>query len=169
MVWSFSNTFFSKFPSIESYTQSPDVVEEYFHFMAKLLKYSPGQFAVSKAEAMAIILAGVNALSLQHRDAQKGVLLFLETFVQLGSSLNSSDPLKVDCANLTTECGRNILEGIFLLLSAKWSAYAIDERDGCICDVLWYLRLLYYDSFKVGNIFCRIAIFIEYKINRHIS
>lgn len=146
MVWSFSNSFFIKFPSVEFLTQAPDVVEEYFHFMTKVLKYAPDDFVNSKPEATAIVSAGINALSLQHREAQKGVLLFLETFIKLGSS---DSPNKDVSSNLVKECAVHITLGLFSLLSAKWSAYAIDERDGCISDVLWNLKYLFPTYFKV--------------------
>jgi hypothetical protein len=44
MVWGMSTIFFNHMPSLEHFEQKPDIVEEYFFFMGKVLQCCPAPF-----------------------------------------------------------------------------------------------------------------------------
>ena len=44
MIWRMSETFFSRLSNLEQFEQKPDVVEEYFFLIGKVLQCCPAQF-----------------------------------------------------------------------------------------------------------------------------
>jgi transportin-3 len=172
MLWKVSHTFFSTHPTLHHFEQKPDVVEEYFFLMAKALQYCPAPFLNYPAEASTVVQAGLVGLSLRHREAQKGILLFFERFVQLSTfwpdetrgsagaigttsgQAPSTNPLNLAAKALVQQHGAALLAKIFALLSGEMTAYALDESNGCISDVLWYMKKRYKDEFQVGSRSC---------------
>jgi len=171
MVWSLSNSFFQLLNSLERFEEQPDLVEEYFFLMAKTLQYCPAPFVAAAGQQSSTVLsAAIVGLALKHREAQKGILLFFERFVQLSgfwsesnSHITSRSADIIDGGNnsalnislnnaarlLIIEVSPSLLEALFGLLSGLRPAYAIDESNGCISDVLWYLRKRFTAEFKV--------------------
>ena len=171
MVWSMSNSFFQLLNSLERFEEHPDLVEEYFFLMAKTLQYCPAPFVAAAGQQSSTVLsAAIVGLALKHREAQKGILLFFERFVQLSSfwsesSNSSSHGRSLDGGSssssavnsslnnaarlLIIEVSPSLLEALFGLLSGLRPAYAIDESNGCISDVMWYLRKRFTAEFKV--------------------
>eukprot|EP00598_Pedospumella_elongata_P005229 CAMPEP_0184979480 /NCGR_PEP_ID=MMETSP1098-20130426/9762_1 /TAXON_ID=89044 /ORGANISM="Spumella elongata, Strain CCAP 955/1" /LENGTH=1016 /DNA_ID=CAMNT_0027502801 /DNA_START=13 /DNA_END=3063 /DNA_ORIENTATION=+ len=172
MVWKLSASFFAMFSSLAHFEQKPDVVEEYFFLMAKALQYCPAPFIQSPQEASTVLRAGIQGLALKHREAQKGILLFFERFVQLstfwpdevrpsqsGIGTHSSasgaaaaattNPLNLAARELVKQVAPALMNAICVLLSGEMPAYALDESNGCICDVLWYLKKRFKDEFPV--------------------
>jgi hypothetical protein len=116
-----------------------------------------------------VVQAGLVGLSLRHREAQKGILLFFERFVQLSTfwpdetrgsagaigttsgQAPSTNPLNLAAKVLVQQHGAALLAKIFALLSGEMTAYALDESNGCISDVLWYMKKRYKDEFQVGS------------------
>ncbi|KAJ1408901.1 armadillo-type protein [Ochromonadaceae sp. CCMP2298] len=159
MLWQMSHSFFVHFPTLQAFEQKPDVVEEYYYLMAKALQYCPGPFVRSGAEAATVLQAAVQGLALRHREAQKGVLLFFERFVQLSSfwpvdKENRPDGEAVEKAALAqaakamvVQYAPGLMSATFQLLSGERPAYALDESNGCIADVLWYLKKKFPDEF----------------------
>eukprot|EP01039_Chlorochromonas_danica_P010540 gene10540-11677_t len=121
MVWSLSTTFFASFSTFDHFIQKPDV-------------------------------AALSGLALDHREAQKGILSFLEQYLHLTSFFSSSSssnpyyPMYNEMAAkmiLQDAVGGRIVQRLFGLLCGRLFAYAIDESNGCIADVLWYLKRKY--------------------------
>ena len=161
MLWGMSTTFFAHFPSLQHFEQKPDVVEEYFFLVAKALQYCPGPFVQAPAEAAAVIQAGLSGLALHHREAQKGILLFFERFVQLVTFWQQQAGQQADAnAAVLGSAAQQLVEqhapavatAVFSLLSGDMPAYALDESNGCISDVLWCLQKRFTDQFKVGSV-----------------
>ncbi len=60
MVWGMSNIFFTRMPSVEHFEQKPDIVEEYFFFMGKVLQCCPAPFVTPNNSAGAnAVLEGI--------------------------------------------------------------------------------------------------------------
>lgn len=176
MIWKISSTFFTALPTLQHFEQKPDVVEEYFFMMAKALQFCPAPFLKFPAEAGMVVQAGLQGLGLRHREAQKGILLFFERYIQLSTfwpdetransgaiGSVSAQPATVNPLNLAARAmvqpyAPAILSRIFTLLSGEMPAYALDESNGCISDVMWYMKKRFKDEFQV----IERAVFIEY-------
>lgn len=184
MVWSLSATFFASFPTFDHFIQKPDVVEEYYYLLAKLLQYIPLPFLQEQASTPGsadsghpssssgsggggsnrvdtIVQAALSGLALDHREAQKGILSFLEQYLHLtsffsstpSSSSNPYYPMYNEMAAkmiLQDAVGGRIVQRLFGLLCGRLFAYAIDESNGCIADVLWYLKRKYPQELQVS-------------------
>ena len=173
MIWKVSASFFHIFPTIAHFEQQPDVVEEYFFLMAKALQYCPAPFIKSPQEATTVLRAGIQGLALKHREAQKGILLFFERFVQLSTfwpdeprasqsgigthsassgsaAVATTNPLNLAARELVKQVAPALMGAICVLLSGETPAYALDESNGCISDVMWYLKKRFKDEFQVS-------------------
>ena len=156
-----TSIFFSKCSSIESFEEFPDLVEEFFYFSARFVQTLPEEF-LSFSESVNVLQAAVSGLSLRHREAQKGILLFFERFVDLPKQmheLSSSPHAGSNCVNLISvcqdlllKCMPSLVSAIFVSLSGAVPAYAIDENYGSIADVLWRLKKMCPVEFNVSTV-----------------
>ena len=152
MIWRMSSTFFASCKSLQDFERRPDVVEEYFYLMAKALSCAPAPFLMSTDGARVLVDAGITGLQLQHRDAQKGILMFFEKLLQIPTS----DELVRSCSNcglrdvsscqatakvLILQCGAALVLTLCSSLAGQTQAYALDEDNGCAGDVLWNIKL----------------------------
>ena len=118
---------------------------------------------------------------LKHREAQKGILQFFERFVQLVSFWAADSPLAMsewlyisscsgfvivgerfysfyfchfsDTSALVNKYAPSLINKLLIMLSGHMPAYALDESNGCIADVLWYLRKRLLTEFRVSSSF----------------
>lgn len=141
MLWSFSASFFAKFQSITDFEQRPDVVEEYFYLLAKTLECCPGPL-VASPQAVMLVQAGITGLQLKHREAQKGILLFFERLVALPNIGQSDQQFQNSIFVVIERVAPDLVSALFMCLSGQIPAYALDENQGSISDVLWTLKQL---------------------------
>ena len=127
-----------------------------------------------------LIPAAISGLVLKHREAQKGILQFFERFVQLVSYWAADSPLAIserdflffvhyqctlspwyfsDTLALVNKYAPPLVNTLLIMLSGHMPAYALDESNGCISDVLWYLRKRLLSEFRV----CSIYIILDFK------
>lgn len=149
LLWSLSQTFFLKYPRAEEFNIKPDLVEEYFYLVSKYLQYCPALFLDSSEKYNSIINIALNGLlSVNHREAQKGMLLFFDRIIDLPSYWQTND-LKYSLASeLARKVGESITVVIIKMLSGVMPVYALDERDGCVSDVLWSLKKRFTKEFQ---------------------
>lgn len=140
LVWSLSSSFFVRFSDIASFERDPEIVEEYFYMVSKLLQYCPRQFLSSHQESTSILNAAVVGLQIHHRQAQKGMLYCLERFCQLPRYYEDNLDALQSCRSLIASLSPKIMHSVVNLLSGKATAFSIDEANGCVCDLLWELR-----------------------------
>jgi transportin-3 len=149
-LWNVSHTFFLKFPQIEDHKKEPDVLEEYYYLVGKYLQYSPKFFAESPTESTLIIKLALDAATkINHREAQKGILMFFQRLVNLPSFWRDNSPDNLKSHQLNQDFCPLIIITFVLMLSGSIPVYAIDEKDGCVADVFWDIRKLYPNSFQV--------------------
>eukprot|EP01041_Mallomonas_annulata_P005792 gene5792-11694_t len=149
MIWMFSETFFIKFKSLSDFEQRPDVVEEYFYLLAIALEFAPEPL-VSSTQAGLFIQAGITGLRLHHREAQKGILLFFERIVSLTLNMKHDQKIQSVINPLLAQFAQEIVTALFYCLSGCLPAYAVDENQGSINDVLWALKKLTPEGLNVG-------------------
>ncbi|CAM9327993.1 unnamed protein product, partial [Ectocarpus fasciculatus] len=73
-----SKMFFDKYRTVEDFSHSPDLCEEYFFLSARVLQFFPEILLGSDAEAnhrlQVVVQAGLSGLKVQHRETVKGIL-----------------------------------------------------------------------------------------------
>jgi transportin-3 len=161
-----STIFFRKCNSLATFEEFPDLVEEFFYFSARFLQALPEEF-LSFSESINVLQAAVSGLSLRHREAQKGILLFFERFVDMPKQMHelctsplagpSCVQLAAVCQELLVKCMPSLVNAIFMSLSGAIPAYAIDENYGSIADVLWRLKKLCPAEFNVRKCMFRVV------------
>jgi hypothetical protein len=152
-LWSVSQTLFNKFQKVEQIKQDPEVIEEYFYLVAKFLQYSPQLFLDSSSEALAILDLGISCLlSLNHREAQKGILSFFQRLVNVPSFWSDSSPYSRRANELVSSLSPKVVSTLIQMLSGSAApVYALDEKGGSISDVLWDLRKRSLSDFQVSS------------------
>lgn len=147
MVWTMSTSFFAQFTSLESFAERPDVVEEYFYLLSRVIQYCPGPLLAAEG-VDTFIQAGVTGLQLQHKDAQKGILSFFENLVDVP---RRNKELEGPARAIIGKWSPSIVQAIVRGLAGEIPLYAIGEGEGSIRDVLWSLRQLAEATFQVCN------------------
>ena len=71
-------------PSLESFVNNPEMVEDFFGFLTRFLKHFPGIF-FSSSHILEILRAAKIGISIQHKEAAKALFCFMEV---LYKSLN---------------------------------------------------------------------------------
>lgn len=99
---------------------------------------------MTSPHAATLVAAGITGLQLRHREAQKGILSFFERLLETCVRLNSQSTYQ-----LAHQCAEPLIAMLVKALSGLLPAYAIDENQGCIGDVLWNLKLLDQALFQV--------------------
>jgi hypothetical protein len=142
MFWELSQIFFSKCSTLELFEKKPDLVEEYFYLASCALQSFPEPMFLNPTSTT-IVQAGIVGLNLRHREAQKGILSFFESLV------DAIDKVGVHGLESLRQVGPALIEYSFFALSGYFPAYAVDEQNGCITDVLWKLCAVTPTEFKV--------------------
>eukprot|EP00586_Coscinodiscus_wailesii_P002595 CAMPEP_0172487086 /NCGR_PEP_ID=MMETSP1066-20121228/15974_1 /TAXON_ID=671091 /ORGANISM="Coscinodiscus wailesii, Strain CCMP2513" /LENGTH=1031 /DNA_ID=CAMNT_0013253477 /DNA_START=327 /DNA_END=3422 /DNA_ORIENTATION=- len=169
MVSQLSTSCFSLLKSIEDFTNHPDVVEEFFYLVGRFMYYCPEPLVLSPLLLSLIQCASVG-MHIQHKDANKGTLNFLEHTLTYGIDIVSScreaslqsvpeggDKDEADAVlkakqhlllcqqSLQTAIlaeGQNIVSNIGRALIGELPAYTLDNRSGSITGIIWKLNVL---------------------------
>jgi len=82
-------------------------------------------------------------MKLDHRDANKGTLNFVENSISYGVSVNGQ--INPDCQQalerVLVDEGQSIVNNLVLSLTGDLQAYNIDAGNGSIAGILWKLQL----------------------------
>lgn len=131
MVWGLSRIFFREFSSLEQFVNKPDVVEEYYYFMVKVLNVCPGPMMANSADTATLIGAGISGLELEHREAQKGIVSFFDEVlrISLGRGAASSAPDLAQAAKaLVFHYGPQLVAALVRCLSGQLPMYALPDN-----------------------------------------
>lgn len=143
MISAMATTSFSFLRDLNDLTQHPDVVEELFYLMGRMVSHCPDHL-VKSPMLHSLVQCAVVGMQLDHRDANKGTLNFVENTVSYGLSLREQN--KPDCQKalevvLLSE-GQSIVSNLARSLMGDLPAYSIDRGHGSITGILWKLNLL---------------------------
>ena len=136
-LWSISESFFRNHSSVADFENSPDVVEEYFHLLARYLEHCPRKL-VESPQLTHLVGAGLMGLQMQHKDATKGILHFFERLIGVGAA----DPAMCSAVDgivaqlFGKELTRILLKSIF----GEMPTYSLFESAGSLTDVFWRLK-----------------------------
>jgi len=143
MINAMATVSFSFLRNLEDLTRHPDVVEELFYLMGRMITHCPEPLVMSPL-LHSLFQCAVVGMQLDHRDANKGTLHFIENSISYGLSLREQN--KRECQQaleqvLVTE-GQSIVNNLMLSLMGDLPAYIIDAGHGSIAGILWKMNLL---------------------------
>mmetsp|Transcript_12496 Transcript_12496/g.17862 ORF Transcript_12496/g.17862 Transcript_12496/m.17862 type:complete len:225 (-) Transcript_12496:258-932(-) len=142
----------------------PDVVEELFFLAGRMMTYCPQPLVLSPALLRSFVQCANVGMKLDHRDANRGTLIFLENLVGYGLTIESSSSpgtggvkkegaVTVEDPNVTAACkhaienvfmsdGREIVFNLLQALMGKAPCYRVDSKYGSIAGILFKLTNL---------------------------
>jgi transportin-3 len=82
---------FSFLRTLEDFTNHPDVVEEFFYLLARMLTYCPTVVMAQSPLLHSLVQFAAVGLQLQHVGANKGTLQFLDKMLSHGFKMREND------------------------------------------------------------------------------
>lgn len=144
MLFALSHTAFGFLKSLDDLTTYPDVVEELFYLMGRMMNYCPEPLVASPLLSHLFQCAAVG-MQLDHKDANRGTLNFLESAMNFGrSGQNHRAALEPTVVNE----GQAVVANLIRALLGDLPAYCIDSGSGSIAGILFKLNELFPDLLK---------------------
>ena len=143
MISAMAATSFAFLRSLDDLTRHPDVVEELFYLMGRMISHCPGPLVTSPLLPSLFQCAAVG-MGLDHRDANRGTLNFLENTVSYGLSLRERHQPDWQHAleNVLATEGQAIAQNLALALMGELPSYNLDSGNGSIAGILWKMNLM---------------------------
>jgi len=143
MINAMASVSFSFLNNLEDLTHHPDVVEELFYMMGRMISYCPEPLVMSPLLQALFQCASVG-MQMEHRAANKGTLNFIENSITYG--LISKERNKQDCQqaleSVLVNEGQTIVNNLTLSLIGDLPACNVDAGNGSIAGILWKLHSL---------------------------
>ena len=143
MINALATTSFTFLRDLNDLTAHPDVVEELFYLMGRMMSYCPDPLVRSPL-LQSLFQCAVVGMQLDHRDANKGTLNFLENTVSYGLALREQNKPESQAAleHVLTNVGQAVVNNLARALMGDLPAYSVDLGHGSIAGILWKLNLL---------------------------
>jgi transportin-3 len=143
MINALATASFAFLRNLDDLTRNPDVVEELFYLMGRMVSHCPDPLVTSPL-LQSLFQCAVVGMQLDHRDANKGTLNFLENTISYGLSLRERN--KPECQQalervLISE-GQAVATNLARASMGDLPAYSVDHGHGSIAGILWKLNLL---------------------------
>mgnify|MGYP005850623257 CR=1 FL=1 len=139
MISAMAQTSFTFLRTLDDLTHHPDVVEELFYLMGRMITCCPEPLVTSPLLQSLFQCAAVG-MQVAHRDANKGTLNFLDNSVAYGLSLREQ-PLKPNCQaaleSVLTQEGQNITTNMARAMMGELPTFSNQ-----VPELLWKLNLL---------------------------
>lgn len=138
MVALLATTFFAFNRNLEELTNHPDVVEEFFYLISKMISYCPDPVVTSPL-LHTVAQCAVVGMEMDHRGASKGTFYFLDSTVSYGLELRALNKPENEAALATviTQQGQAIVNNL-----AKVMMQETSTRDNKIPEILWKMSSL---------------------------
>jgi len=130
MISALAQTAFGFLQSLQEFVLHPDVVEELFYCMGRMMNYCPDPLMASPL-LPSLFQCAVVGMQLDHRDANKGTMNFLE------AAVGNIDVNTMTTSNLPLE---TVVSQLMRALVGELPAYSIDSGSGSIAGILWKLN-----------------------------
>lgn len=138
MVSAMAGTAFSFFRSVDDMTQHPDVVEELFYLMERMINHCPDQL-IKSTLLLSLFQCAVVSMRLDHHGANKGTLKFIEATISFGLALREQN--KPDCQaaleHVLSQEGRSIVGNLARAMVGDLPSYTNQGPE-----ILWKMNLL---------------------------
>lgn len=163
MFQKLSETTFSFLRSVEDFRSHPDVMEELFFMASKMVQSCPRSFVGNFPLLHLYVQCALEGIHLDHKDANRGIMNFLETLVGYGLTLKESlekggigigvngingMAALVGCKDSLEKAvmaeGKNVVTKLLQALSGNLPRYRIIARgdSGSIAGILYKLNQL---------------------------
>jgi transportin-3 len=138
MVAAMATTAFSFLRTLEELTNHPDVVEEFFYLMGRMMSYCPDPLARSSL-LQSLFQCAVVGMQLDHHGANKGTIKFLEHTISYGLSLREQNKPECQAAleQVLSQEGHSVVANLVRAMMGDLPAYSNQ-----IPEILWKLNLL---------------------------
>jgi transportin-3 len=127
MITALSQTTFGFLQSPQDFVLHPDVVEEFFYCMGRMMNYCPSLLVASPL-LPSLFQCALVGMQLDHRDANRGTLNFLEAAVARVDTSHANLPLE------------SVVSHLMRALVGELPAYSIDTGSGSIAGILFRLN-----------------------------
>jgi transportin-3 len=127
MITALSQTTFGFLQSVQDFVLHPDVVEEFFYLMGRMMTYCPAPLVASPL-LPSLFQCAIVGMQLDHRDANRGTLNFLEAAVTRVDTVHVYLPLET------------VVSYLMRSLVGELPAYSIDSGSGSIAGILFKLN-----------------------------
>jgi transportin-3 len=137
MVAAMAKTSFSFLHSFHELTNHPDVVEELFYLMGRVISYSPDRLVVSPL-LLSLFQCAVVGMQLDHHGANKGTIKFIENTISYGLKLREQNrpEAQQSLEHVFTLVGQSIVTNLARALMGDLPSYSSQ-----IPEILWKLNL----------------------------
>ena len=133
-----ATTTFSFLRNSEDFTNHPDVVEEFFYSMGRMVNHCPDPLIKSPL-LQSLFQCAVVGMQLDHHGANKGTIRFLESTISYGLLLREQN--KPDCQaaleQVLSQQGQAIVNNLARAMMGDLPAYSQQ-----IPEIIWKLNLL---------------------------
>jgi transportin-3 len=129
MITALSQTTFGFLQSMQDFVLHPDVVEEFFYLMGRMMNYCPAPLVASPL-LPSLFQCAIVGMQLDHRDANRGTLNFLEAAVTRVDTSNHHHHLPLE----------TVVSHLMRALVGELPAYSIDCGSGSISGILFKLN-----------------------------
>ena len=138
MVAAMAEVTFSFLRSFDEMTNHPDVVEEFFYLMGRMMTHCPDQL-VSSPLLISLFQSASVGMRLDHHGANKGTLKFLETTISYGLSLREQNKPVYQAAleHALSQEGQAVVANLAYAMVGDLPGYTNQ-----IPEILWKLNLL---------------------------
>ena len=140
-----SNATFGLLQHHENFVSHPDVVEELFFLADRMVSRCPTHFLRSPLLHSYVQCASV-AMKLDHRDANRGTLTFIESVLGYGIELQAvpkaDDACKGTLEKVISTEGEHVVRNLILSLRGELPCYRITSNSGSIAGILFKLKTL---------------------------
>ena len=131
MLGQMSHTFFNNFSNLELLNADPETVEEFYFLMAKAVQCCPLVFHKSQQGQNLVFEAAVAGLQIQHRDAHKGIVVFIQKLLKL-ALVDHNAHAPPQSQELTVQAlaqnGPKLVAGLLGCLAGDVSAHVLGGR-----------------------------------------
>lgn len=143
MVNAMATVSFSFLTNLDALIRHPDVVEELFYMMGRMISHCPEPLVMSPL-LRSLFQCAVVGMQLDHREANKGTLNFIENSISYGLILKERNRKELQQAleSVLVNEGQYVVKNLILSLMGDLPAYSVDTGNGSIAGILWKLSSL---------------------------
>lgn len=138
MVSTMAKTVFDFLKNFEGFTNHPDVVEEFFYLMGRMVSHCP-DLLIKSPLLVTLLQCAVVGMRLDHHGANRGTLRFVDNTISYGLSLREQSKPENQAAleRALAQEGQAIVGNLALAMMGDLPSYSNQ-----IPEILWKLNLL---------------------------
>ena len=144
MIATMAAAFFSFNRDLSELTNHPDVAEEFFYLIGRMVSYCPDPLVHSPL-LESVLLCAVVGMQIEHHGANRGILKFIENIVTYGAEIN------VQVKPQSQAAIEHLFSAHGQAITSNLTKSIVGELPLCsdhVDDILWKLSILYPIEFK---------------------